>query len=112
MLYSINFIFGLLKKIFNKYPFQALVTTENLNQQAQIGPSKSICLLDNQQIVIIQNSHQLQVDVEFSWLLNTSGSTGESKAVMISSQNLFDRTIGEIQLFQIIRYVNYVFRLA
>lgn len=89
------------KKIFNKYPFQALVTTENLNQQAQIGPSKSICLLDNQQIVIIQNSHQLQVDVEFSWLLNTSGSTGESKAVMISSQNLFDRTIGEIQLFQI-----------
>lgn len=41
------------------------------------------------------------VPADLKWLLHTSGSTGESKAVMVSEENLLERTRQEIKDFRI-----------
>jgi acyl-CoA synthetase (AMP-forming)/AMP-acid ligase II len=88
-------------KVFQKYPFKALMTTKQLSQSMNLAAHKEMKEFDQEHLILIENPDWTASEINFSWLLNTSGSTGQSKVVMLSVDNINDRTIGEINLFHI-----------
>lgn len=89
------------QRLLSKYPFRYLISSSKLFNSA-LGTAVEFAMPpENDQVIFVANPAFIQSEIQFNWLLNTSGSTGESKAVMLSAQNLEDRTLGEIQLFQI-----------
>ncbi len=87
------------------YPFSALITSEEFKDKLK----KSARFQDNVMNIEIERTKfsfykltdEIKTSVDFSWLLMTSGSTGKSKIVMMSALNLQERTLGEIDLFEI-----------
>lgn len=80
------------------FPFFGIVTTEKnfaeKNESVKLSSGEEIALF-------ISEENHSDEELDFHWLLHTSGSTGASKIVMLGEENLFERTMGEIELFKI-----------
>ena len=85
------------------FPFRAVISTRE--KLALLGAVKTISLSsltgsfsdDDIELGIFDVSSE----VGFSWLLMTSGSTGQPKVVMLSAESLRDRVQGEMSLFEL-----------
>lgn len=92
-------------QMIHDYPFAAVISNTTLSQRVsdlQIDSSIDLELIagfSNALIFLLDQKNRPQIN--FNWLLLTSGSTGKAKLVMMSEQNLLDRTLGEIDLFEV-----------
>lgn len=80
------------------YPFSGIITDHKSSPKIKEGLLEAK-ETESEQFTFF--SFPKPVEVDFSWLLHTSGSTGKPKIVMLSSKNLQERTLGEIELFKI-----------
>lgn len=89
------------------YPFNYIVVEKGsylldfFCEDYEVSGELEIPQLDNFTFVFMRKRLAICLRNNFFWLLMTSGSTGDPKAVMLSKKNLQQRTAGEIRLFRI-----------
>ena len=90
----------------SRYPFSDFLISDSiLSKLKQHAPEiqvekAQVIWRDRLNSIWLVSRKRIALEIDFSWLLSTSGSTGDPKAVKLSSQNLYQRTIGEIDLFE------------
>lgn len=94
-----------LRTVIDKVRPHAIISSRWLNQPSQ-GFSQDISALLNSSLplqLIFLNSLKENEEAPsgLRWLLHTSGSSGEAKAVMISAENLWQRAVTEVADFSL-----------
>jgi acyl-coenzyme A synthetase/AMP-(fatty) acid ligase len=97
------------RRIFARYPMSGLIVTKSdlprfKSSAEELLWASAIPLSlakPNDAYLLLPNALPRAEQLDFHWLLHTSGSTGEAKAVMISQHNLQQRAVGEAELFNI-----------